>query len=80
MIAVTAVDRKRKNYPYATRGPHIDLAAPGVGIWVALPGGREGTLTGTSFAAPYVTAVVAAMYASTQSKFSDARRNPKRAF
>ena len=80
VIAVTAVDRKRKNYPYATRGPHIDLAAPGVGIWVALPGGREGTLTGTSFAAPYVTAVVAAMYASTQSKSGDARLNPKMRF
>jgi subtilisin family serine protease len=80
VIAVTAVDRKGKNYPNATRGPHIDLAAPGVGIWVAFPGGREGTLTGTSFAAPYVTAVVAAMYASTQSKSSDARLNPKTSF
>ena len=75
VIAVTAVDRRLKSYVYATRGSHIDLAAPGVEIWAALPGGREGTLTGTSFAAPYVTAVIAAMYASNESK--DASLNPK---
>jgi hypothetical protein len=62
VIAVTAVDRNRAPYVYANRGPYIDVAAPGVGIWTALPGNREGAQTGTSFAAPYVTAVIAANY------------------
>ncbi len=60
VIAVTAVDKNRAPYRLANRGPYVDLAAPGVGIWTALPGEREGAQTGTSFAVPYVTAVVAA--------------------
>jgi hypothetical protein len=59
VIAVTAVDRKLSAYRYAGRGAHIDLAAPGVEVWTAIPGRREGPQTGTSFAVPYVTAVVA---------------------
>jgi hypothetical protein len=62
VIAVTAVDRNRAPYPLASRGSYIDVAAPGVGIWTAQPGGREGAQTGTSFAVPYVTAVIAANF------------------
>ncbi|HXE88822.1 MAG TPA: S8 family serine peptidase [Hyphomicrobiaceae bacterium] len=59
VIAVTAVDRNLAAYRYANRGPHIDIAAPGVDVWTAMPGRHEGPQTGTSFAVPYVTAVVA---------------------
>jgi len=59
VIAVTAVDRHLAAYRYASRGDHIDVAAPGVDVWTALPGRREGPQTGTSFAVPFVTAVVA---------------------
>ncbi|MBO0763431.1 MAG: S8 family serine peptidase [Hyphomicrobiaceae bacterium] len=59
VIAVTAVDRDLAPYRYANRGDQIDLSAPGVDVWTALPGGRQGPQTGTSFAVPYVTAVVA---------------------
>ncbi len=59
VIAVTAVDRNLAAYRYANRGAHIDIAAPGVDVWTAMPGRREGPQTGTSFAVPYVTAVVA---------------------
>ncbi len=59
VIAVTAVTKDLHNYRYANRGPHIDVSAPGVDIWSAAPGGREGYHSGTSFAAPHVTAVVA---------------------
>src|SRR5262245_36783360 len=59
VIAVTAVDRNLAAYRYASRGKHIDIAAPGVDVWTAIPGRREGPQTGTSFAVPYVTAVVA---------------------
>jgi hypothetical protein len=66
VIAVTAVDQNLKNYMYANRGAHIDVAAPGVEIWTAMPGGREGSQTGTSFAAPFVTAIVAATYPTAE--------------
>lgn len=56
VIAVTAVDRNMKPYRRAVRGDHIDIAAPGVGVWTAasISGGRQ--KSGTSFAAPFVTA------------------------
>jgi len=56
VIAVTAVDRSMKPYRRAVRGEHIDIAAPGVGVWTAasISGGRQ--KSGTSFAAPFVTA------------------------
>ena len=65
VIAVTAVDRKGGNYDHANRGDYIDVAAPGVQIWTALPNGKEGMLSGTSFAAPFVTAVAAIVYQDT---------------
>jgi len=61
-IAVTAVDRNLAIYPYANRGAHIAVAAPGVDVWTALPDKREGMQTGTSFAVPFATSVVALNY------------------
>ena len=61
VMAVTAVNRELRNYAYANRGGHIDVAAPGVRIWTAVPDAQEGYRSGTSFAAPYVTAIVATM-------------------
>ena len=59
VIAVTAVTKDLRNYRYANRGDHIDVAAPGVDVWTAMPGGRAGYHSGTSFAAPHVTAILA---------------------
>lgn len=55
-VAVTAVDADLAPYDRAPRGAHIDVAAPGVDVYV--PGG--GYLSGTSIAAPFVTAAIAA--------------------
>jgi hypothetical protein len=57
-IAVTAVDAALEVYDRAPRGAHIDFAAPGVDVFVPVEGGRY--LSGTSIAAPFVTALVAA--------------------
>jgi hypothetical protein len=62
VIAVTAVTKDLQSYRYANRGSYIDVAAPGVAIWTALPGSKEGYHSGTSFATPYVTASLAAIY------------------
>jgi subtilisin family serine protease len=60
VIAVTALDAARRLYGSANRGDYIDFAAPGVDVWTARPGGGGAYRTGTSFAAPFVTAVAAA--------------------
>lgn len=59
VIAVTAVDRNNQPYRRAVRGAHIDLAAPGVSVWTAASVSGARTKTGTSFAAPFVTAAAA---------------------
>jgi subtilisin family serine protease len=59
VLAVTAIDRRKRPYRRAAKGAHIAYAAPGVSIWTAQSRGRQGIATGTSYAAPFVTAVVA---------------------
>ena len=63
VIGVTAVDNHSQIYADANRGDYVDFAAPGVRIWT--PGAAAGSYhTGTSFAAPFVTAAVAARLAA----------------
>jgi hypothetical protein len=64
VIGVTAVDRSGTVYRRAGRGPHVDLAAPGVEVWTAASVRGARPKTGTSFAAPFVTAAAAALRAS----------------
>lgn len=61
VIAVTAVDRNQKIYRWANRGNYIDFAAQGVAVFTARSGGDFGNETGTSMAAPLVTAAVACL-------------------
>jgi subtilisin family serine protease len=57
-LAITAVAADRSIYSHANRGSYVDFAAPGVRVWTAVPqGGRF--QSGTSFATPYITALVA---------------------
>jgi subtilase family protein len=79
VIAVTAVDRNLVGYRHATRGPHIDLAAPGVDVWTAMPDKREGPQTGTSFAVPYVTAAAAVVYPKDELVYKGRPLDPKKA-
>lgn len=58
VIAVTAIDEERHLYRRANQGDYIAFAAPGVDIWV--PRDKDSAyVSGTSFAAPYVTALLA---------------------
>jgi subtilisin family serine protease len=56
VVAVTAVDGTQKVYRFANRGSYIMFAAQGVDV--ATPSG--GKVSGTSFAAPVVAAMLAA--------------------
>lgn len=58
IIAVTAFGAGKKLYSDANIGNYVDFAAPGVRVYTAVPGGGR-IQTGTSFAAPFVSALVA---------------------
>ena len=64
VIAVTAVTNDLKPYQRANHGAYIALAAPGVRIWTASANGKATFASGTSFAAPYVTAIAATLLRS----------------
>jgi subtilisin family serine protease len=71
VIGVTAVDSHSQPYAEANRGDYVDFAAPGVRIWTPGPAAPGSYHTGTSFAAPFVTAAVAARLTK------DATTNPE---
>lgn len=58
VIAVTAVDAARRRFSRANTGVEVEFAAPGVDVYAARDRGA-GYVSGTSFAAPIVTALVA---------------------
>jgi len=58
VIAVTAVDAARRRFRMANTGEQIEFAAPGVDVYAARSRGGA-YVSGTSFAAPIVTALAA---------------------
>lgn len=66
IIAVTALDASGRVYTRANQGSYIALAAPGVDVWVPTEGANGAYMTGTSFAAAFVTAAAAHLKAQNK--------------
>jgi len=76
VISVAAIDARGRPYARNNRGTYVEIAAPGVDIWAADARlGGEAFWTGTSFAVPFVTAVVASDVAAGRARdINDSRR------
>jgi hypothetical protein len=59
VVAVTAVDARRRRWSRANAGEFVAIAAPGVDVWTVDGAGRGYYANGTSFAAVYVSAALA---------------------
>ena len=59
VIAVSALDAQSRLYDRANRGAYVALAAPGVDVLVAAPGGAYDLTSGTSVACAEVSGVAA---------------------
>src|SRR5690606_31026419 len=72
VIAVTAIDAARHRFRLANTGAELEFSAPGVDIYAAQARGAR-YVSGTSFAAPIVTALAARQMAQGRSSTSAIR-------
>ena len=73
VISVAATTRNDSFASFSSVG--AEIAAPGDGITSTVPGGGYATWSGTSMAAPHVTATVALMIANKQNNIREALHN-----
>ena len=62
VIAVSAIDSNNLIAGFSSRGPEVELCAPGVNVLSTIPGGGYGTKSGTSMACPHVSGAAAVVW------------------
>ncbi len=70
VIGVTGISDRGLAYAKANSGKFVDFAAPGVRVYTAATGGSGRLRTGTSFAAPFITALMGLEIAKGRAKSS----------
>ncbi len=68
VVAVGAVDKDGNLTNFTSRGPELDILAPGFKVLSTIPGGKYGEMTGTSMATPLACGVGVLAYAAHASR------------
>jgi subtilisin len=64
VMAVSAVDNSDSIAPFSSRGPEVEICAPGVNVLSTTRGGGYGRMSGTSMACPHISGVAALAWGS----------------
>ena len=62
VIAVSAIDSSNVIASFSSRGPEVEICAPGVNVLSTVPGGGYGNKSGTSMACPHVSGAAAVVW------------------
>jgi subtilisin len=62
VVAVSAIDSNNVIAPFSSRGPQVEICAPGVQVLSTIPGGGYGVKSGTSMACPHVAGGAAVIW------------------
>ena len=62
VVAVSAIDASNVIATFSSRGPEVEICAPGVQTLSTVPGGGYGTKSGTSMACPHVAGAAAVIW------------------